>query len=35
MGLRNVSQRVEALQGTLTIESTPAEGTTVSVTIPL
>jgi signal transduction histidine kinase len=35
MGLRNVSQRVEALQGKLTIESTPADGTTVSVTIPL
>jgi signal transduction histidine kinase len=35
MGLRNVSQRVESLQGKLTIESTPAEGTTVSITFPL
>jgi signal transduction histidine kinase len=35
MGLRNLSQRVEALGGKLTIESTSGQGTTILVTIPL
>jgi signal transduction histidine kinase len=34
-GLQNMSDRVEALGGSLTIESTPGDGTTVSGRIPV
>ena len=33
-GLRGLRERAEQLGGTLEVESTPGEGTTVSVTIP-
>ncbi|WP_432827726.1 sensor histidine kinase [Dactylosporangium sp. CA-092794] len=33
-GLRGVRQRVERVQGTLTIESEPGDGTAVNVTVP-
>ncbi len=35
MGLRNLRERAESLQGTLEIASTPGTGTTVTVGIPL
>lgn len=35
MGLRNLRERAESLQGTLKIASTPGTGTTVTVGIPL
>jgi signal transduction histidine kinase len=34
-GLRGLADRVEALRGTLTLQSPPGAGTTVSVRIPL
>ena len=34
LGLKNIRQRVRLHQGTLSIESTPGQGTTIRVTIP-
>jgi len=34
MGLRNLRERVESLDGVLEVESTPGEGTTVRATLP-
>jgi signal transduction histidine kinase len=33
-GLRGLTDRIEALDGTLTVESPPGAGTTISATIP-
>lgn len=35
MGLANMQQRAASLGGTLTIESTPGQGTTVTISLPL
>jgi signal transduction histidine kinase len=35
LGLRNLRERAEALDGKLEIESSPTEGTTVRITLPL
>ena len=34
-GLRSMAQRAEALRGTLAVESTPGQGTTVRATVPI
>ena len=35
IGLKGIHERVDALEGTLSVESTPGKGTTVTVTAPL
>jgi len=34
-GLRNMRERIEAIGGTFSVESSPAEGTTVRIRLPL
>ncbi len=35
MGLQNIQSRIEAMQGTYRFDSTPGQGTTISIEIPL